>query len=37
MVIKNFKSGADIKRAIRICRAIQKAVDTMNAKKKGNS
>lgn len=37
MVIKNFKSGADIKRAIRICRAIQKAIDVVNAKKKENS
>jgi hypothetical protein len=37
MVIKNFKSGADIKRAIRICRAIQKSVNAVNAKKKENS
>lgn len=37
MVIKGFKSGADIKRVIRICRAIQKSVNAMNAKKKENS
>jgi|TARA_X000000950_G_scaffold175057_1_gene212755 hypothetical protein len=34
MVIKGFRSGADIKRAIRICRAIQKYLD---AKKKENN
>ena len=37
MVIKGFKSGADIKRAFRLYRAIQKSVNAMNAKKKENS